>query len=78
MNRRVSKQVEAYCVESGRRGHTWRTDECGDVDIFAYEGGGKYCNGPRCTTCGYGFCHHCQPLPGKACSAPKPGGTGDV
>lgn len=30
------------------------------VDIFAYEGGGGYCNGPRCVDCGEAKCHHCN------------------
>ena len=43
--------------------HIWRTDEHGQVDLFAYdfefEGVGH--NGPRCTVCGEGFCMHCEP-----------------
>lgn len=47
-----------YITET--RGHVWKTDEGGEVDIFAYEGDGQYCNGPRCVNCGEGFCHHCE------------------
>ena len=39
--------------------HSWRKDECGDIDIFGYTDG-EYCNGPVCEICGYGFCHHCH------------------
>lgn len=39
--------------------HKWIKDGK-DIDIFAFEEGG-YHNGPRCSVCGFGFCHHCYP-----------------
>ena len=39
--------------------HRWQTYG-EDIDIFAYMVG-EYHNGPRCVTCGFGFCHHCNP-----------------
>lgn len=39
-------------------GHTWESGNDGIIEIFAFTRG-EYCNGPRCTKCGYGFCHHC-------------------
>lgn len=30
-----------------------------DIDIFAYEVG--HHNGPKCSVCGFEFCHHCYP-----------------
>ena len=41
-------------------GHEWVLEDDGTVDIFAHESGDHH-NGPRCTRCGQGFCHHCQP-----------------
>ena len=38
-------------------GHTWRTNDDGTIDIFAYEIGNH--NGMVCTKCGYSFCHLC-------------------
>ncbi len=42
-------------------GHNWQLGEYGDIDIWAYDGAGKYCNGPRCLDCGLSACHHCNP-----------------
>ncbi len=39
--------------------HKW-IKERGEIDIFAYESG-EFHNGPRCSVCGFGFCHHCDP-----------------
>lgn len=39
----------------------WDTSESlihSGVDIFAFEGGGPYCNGPKCVNCGMAKCHH--------------------
>jgi hypothetical protein len=48
------------------KGHDWiRYPGTGMVDILAYETG--YHNGPRCSKCGYGFCHHCSKLPEESC-----------
>ena len=52
------------------RGHVWQTEDGGDVDIFAFNPS-KYCNGPLCVHCGYGFCHHCQKLPEEDCAQGK-------
>lgn len=41
-------------------GHEWVLDEDGRVDIFAFEAGDHH-NGPHCTRCDEGFCHHCEP-----------------
>jgi len=50
------------------RGHIWKTEEDGDVDIFGLEAGNH--NGPVCINCGYAFCHHCQDLPDEDCQKP--------
>jgi len=66
----ISKSLDA-----DSRGHFWKRDDIiypdGYVgaDIFAYEGG-QYCNGPKCETCGYGFCHHCRERPEGNCPRP--------
>lgn len=45
--------------------HTWKLDEDGDIDDFAYNTEGSdsemICNGPVCKICGFSFCHHCNP-----------------
>jgi len=56
---------ELYGYERKPRGHKWATAD-GELDIFAYEEG-EFCNGPRCTVCDYGFCHHCQDGPDVDC-----------
>ena len=40
--------------------HKWIKEKGGGIDIFAYEEG-EYHNGPKCSVCGFGFCHHCYP-----------------
>ena len=52
----------------GSKGHKWKKKD-GRIDIFAYEDG--YCNGPVCSVCGYGFCHHCHSVPLIPCSGAK-------
>ena len=54
------------------RGHTWKRDSSGEIDIFAIESG--FCNGPQCTTCGFGECWHCaRPnWPSIDCTHPMP------
>lgn len=55
--------------EINSRGHNWiRNDYDGEVDIFAYTAG-EYHNGPKCSACGYGFCHHCEDGPDCDCDA---------
>ena len=55
------------------RGHTWKLNDyehpegVRSVDIFGYESG-RIHNGPICTVCGYGFCHHCHDLPQQDCT----------
>ena len=39
--------------------HKWIKDGK-DIDIFAYTEG-EFHNGPECSVCGFGFCHHCHP-----------------
>ena len=39
--------------------HKW-IKEGRRIDVFAYEEG-EYHNGPKCSVCGFGFCHHCYP-----------------
>ena len=56
-----------YKYEIESRGHDWKREEDGSVDVFGYDGGTH--NGPVCTACGYGFCHHCQELPSCDCDA---------
>lgn len=45
------------------RGHTPVLTD-GDLEYFAYESGNH--NGPRCKTCGWKCCWHCEPDPLKA------------
>ena len=44
--------------------HKW-IKEGRKIDTFAFEGG-EYHNGPKCSVCGFGFCHHCYPEGYKA------------
>ena len=37
--------------------HIW-IKEGKEIDIFAFEEG-EFHNGPKCSVCGFGFCHHC-------------------
>jgi len=55
---------KAYVTET--KGHEWKIDEDGEIDIFAYNPHDPH-NGPECVKCGYGFCHHCQELPDDNC-----------
>lgn len=48
------------------KGHRWKREDDGAIDIFGVEWG--HHNGPICVNCGYGFCHHCQELPGISCT----------
>lgn len=41
-----------------KHGHIWKTDDDGNIDIFAYSAG--YHNGMVCKNCGYSFCKHCN------------------
>lgn len=48
-------------------GHEWvKNDDDGSINIFAFNPS-RFCNGPLCIKCGYGFCHHCQKLPTIKC-----------
>jgi hypothetical protein len=50
------------------KGHEWVRDDDGNIDVFAYSAG-QFCNGPVCSKCGYGYCHHCHlDVPPKECS----------
>lgn len=55
-----------YELPENARGHEWRRDDDGEVDIFGVEYG--HHNGPICVKCGYGFCHHCADGPGEDCN----------
>lgn len=55
-----------FPYETETKGHEWKKDSRGIVDIFAFHPA-IYHNGPLCVKCGYGFCHHCQQLPSKEC-----------
>ena len=46
-------------------GHTW-IKKGRKIDIFAYNVYDPH-NGPKCSVCGYGFCHHCQDGPSIPC-----------
>lgn len=54
-------------LDENAQGHSWQRDALVfpdgyvSVDMFAYEGG-TYCNGPRCESCGFAFCQHCQTI----------------
>ncbi len=50
-----SKAWLELCEE---RGHSLEKDSWGGVDIFALNY--SYCNGPRCTKCGWAACMHCD------------------
>lgn len=39
------------------KGHEWRKNENGNVDVMAYSFGD--CNGPVCVKCDFSFCQHC-------------------
>ncbi len=41
-----------------KKGHTPQLDEDGEIDLFAYSPDGH--NGPRCTTCKWSCCRHCE------------------
>lgn len=42
--------------------HKWITEEDGSIDMFAAQNlGSEYHNGPKCSVCGFEFCHHCFP-----------------
>ena len=62
--------VDKRPYELKRRGHVWKKDEDGYVEIFAYAEG--HHNGPQCVKCGYGFCHHCREVPAHDCAKAKP------
>lgn len=47
-----------YDYMTNTKGHQWRTNEDGSIDIFGYDAGLH--NGPICVLCGYSFCHHCS------------------
>ena len=46
-------------------GHKWQRDDEDEIDMFAVSS--EFHNGPRCQTCGYAFCHHCQVGPATNC-----------
>ncbi len=55
------------------KNHNWIKCEDGEIDVFAYEEG-AYHNGPKCSICGFGFCHHCYPEEYKtSCPCPSLG-----
>ena len=69
-------QRETDALNATRKGHVWETyadtdEDYADSDyinLFAYSRG-QYCNGPRCTVCGYGYCkHHYPEGPPKPCA----------
>lgn len=49
--------------------HRWQLNEWGEVDMFALDV--DIHNGPRCTRCGEGFCHHCWDPFGEECPGDK-------
>ena len=62
-----TQETYKYETQEGSRGHEWKREENGDIDIFGVDSG--YHNGPICVKCGYGFCHHCQRGPDEDCTA---------
>lgn len=60
-----------YTTKRGAKGHSWKRREDGTIDIFAFSNDEGSCNGPRCTKCDYGFCHHCRKVPAVSCSATR-------
>lgn len=49
----------AYMEKFIERGHTPIMEE-EFINVFAYTSDGKH-NGPKCSKCGFGVCHHCDP-----------------
>ena len=41
--------------------HQWILEEDGERDDFQMDVG--YHNGPRCSVCGFSYCHHCGTSP---------------
>lgn len=67
----------SYPYEKRTRGHIWRRDEDGSLDIFAYNPRDPH-NGPECIRCGYGFCHHCEVGPEQDCNEVIPHGFAGI
>lgn len=65
---------ETRRYEDKTRGHIWVRDEFG-VDVFAYNPVDPH-NGPRCSLCGYGFCHHCLDVAEIECTGDSDAGEG--
>lgn len=65
----AAKRDDVPAYVTNPRGHVWQLDSRGDVDIFGVEANNH--NGPLCTVCGYGFCHHCQSEADHDCPGPE-------
>lgn len=63
--------AEAYPYETETRGHVWKRESDGSIDIFAGGDDDRH-NGPACVNCGYSFCHHCESVPDNDCPATTP------
>jgi hypothetical protein len=57
-----------YPFEENPRGHIWRLDEYGEIDLFGLDYDNH--NGPICVVCEDSFCHHCQAGPDNDCPGP--------
>lgn len=51
------------------RGHCWKEDEDGIIDVFAYAIG--HHAGPVCVKCGWSRCWHCYADPGQCPNADR-------
>jgi len=40
--------------------HSWRLNDRGQIDEFAYTNDRDFHNGPICEVCGFVFCVHCE------------------
>ena len=55
--KQIPKEPKHALIKHGK--HTWRKDENGEVDDFAWDFG--YHNGVACEVCGETVCVHCNP-----------------
>jgi hypothetical protein len=69
LTRKVIESVEAARQEydirvyKNARGHVWKTDDDGHVDVHV----GDFHNTVTCSKCGYTYCTACHDVPPKEC-----------
>jgi len=64
MDPRVSS---APSYELDPKGHEWRKNDDGTVDVFGLDDDIGFHNGPICVKCYYSFCEHCNRGPIEEC-----------